>query len=84
MENDTAIKILKMRIDGCSWGAVAERFGNSSSVSARDVLKYWAKQHEIDISWAVPPSGKSVVAPKGWAEAIEKKLGRKKPPTRRG
>ena len=79
MDNDRAIKILKMRVDGCGWGDVAERFGNRSGTSGREVLKNWAKQHEYDISWALPPSGKNLVAPKDWVGDIERKLGRKKP-----
>ena len=84
MENDMAIKILRMREHYCSWGDVAERFNQSypSQERVRDSLKHWAKSHDIDVTWAYPQLTNNgngiwgIEAPKGWLQESEKKLGR--------
>tara|TARA_R110002020_G_scaffold436812_1_gene646966 strand:+ start:546 stop:833 length:288 start_codon:yes stop_codon:yes gene_type:complete len=84
MENDMAIKILRMREHYCSWENVAERFGESytSAERIRDSLRLWAKLKGVDVNWAFPQLANKgngiwgIEPPKGWLKEIEKKLGR--------
>jgi hypothetical protein len=87
MENDMAIKILRMREHYCSWDNVAERFGESypSAERIRDALRLWAKLKGVDVDWAFPQLANKgngiwgIEPPQGWLQKIEQKLGRKKP-----
>lgn len=77
MENETAIKILRMRAAYCGWDAVIERFGHlyKSRPRVREALHRWAKAKKVDIQWAFPHGEAwDIVAPDNWQKELEDKL----------
>ena len=84
MENDQAIKILRMRASFCSWEDAGERFNQSyaSPTAVRESLKLWGKNNKVDIDWAFTPymqgrdSPWNLQPPDGWLAELQKKLGK--------